>query len=53
MISFGQVLILVFLGLLLFGDSRQLLNRVVLFFVNCKTVVQKVFTKKKDDSPKI
>lgn len=48
MISFGQILILIFLALLLFGDSRQFFNRIILFLVNLKTLFQKVLLDKKD-----
>ena len=42
MISFSQLLILLFLGILLLGDTRQLFNKMMLFFFNIKTI----FTKK-------
>lgn len=41
MISFGQILILCLLALLLFGDLRKIVNRFLLFFVNIKTFFQK------------
>ena len=49
MISFGQILILILLGLLLLGDSRQIFNKVILFFINFKTLFKKVFLNKKND----
>jgi Sec-independent protein translocase protein TatA len=49
-ISFSQILILIFLGLLLFGDSRQIFNKVILFFVNFKTLLKKVSSGKKNDT---
>lgn len=49
MISFGQILILIFLALLLFGDSRQFFNRIVLFLVNIKTLFHKILRDKKDE----
>lgn len=41
MISFGQIIILIFIGLLLFGDLRKIFNQVILFFVNIKTLFHK------------
>jgi len=50
MISFSQILILLFLGLLLFGDTRQIFNKFILFFINFKTLIKKLFSQEKDDS---
>ena len=41
MISFSQLLFLLFVLLLLFGDIRQIFNKIILFFVNLKTLVKK------------
>ena len=49
MISFSQILILIFLALLLFGDTRQIFHKVVLFTVNLKTLAKKITTDKKGD----
>jgi hypothetical protein len=49
MISFGQLLILFLLMLLLFGDIRKVFNKIIVFFVNLKTVVTKI---KKNDKNK-
>lgn len=49
MISFSQILILLFLGLLLFGDVRQIFNKLIIFFINFKTLIKKLFLQKKDD----
>lgn len=49
MISFGQILILLFLSLLLFGDARRIFNKFILFFINIKTLINKLFLQKKDD----
>ena len=49
MISFGQILILILLAVLLFGDSRQILNKIILFFVNLKTLLKKFFLVEKKD----
>jgi len=46
MISFSQIIILIFLSLLLFGDSRQFFNKVIIFVVNLKTLIQKFFSTK-------
>ena len=50
MISFGQILILAFLAFLLFGDSRQFFNRVILFFVNMKALSKKILSERKNDA---
>jgi hypothetical protein len=53
MISFGQILVLIFLALLLFGDSRQIFNKIILFSVNMKTLFKKISSvEKKKDSTK-
>lgn len=49
MLSFGQILILLLLGFLLFGDTRQIFNRLILFFVNCKTLIKKLLVQKQED----
>jgi len=41
MISYGQLFILFFLVLLLFGDIRKIFNKFILFFVNLKSIYQK------------
>jgi hypothetical protein len=41
MISFGQLLILLFFLLLLFGDIRKIFNKFILFLVNLKAVLKK------------
>lgn len=38
MISFGQIIILLFFALLLFGDIRKIFNRIILLFINFKTL---------------
>lgn len=50
MISFGQLLILFVIILLLFGDVRKIFNKIIIFFVNFKTLVTKVAKKDKDDN---
>lgn len=50
MISFSQLLILLFLGFLVFGDLRKLFNRLILMFVNFKTLFQKTDDKKESSS---
>lgn len=50
MISFGQLLILVILVLLLFGDVRKILNKIIVFFVNFKTLATKASKKDKDNN---
>jgi hypothetical protein len=49
MISFGQLVILLFLVLLLFGDVRKIFNKLILFFVNLKTFYKKSDSTKKND----
>jgi len=49
MISFSQILVLLFLALLLFGDARQIFNKFILIFINLKTLIKKLFLQKKDD----
>jgi Sec-independent protein translocase protein TatA len=49
MISFGQILILLLIGLLLFGDLRKIFNRILLFFANIKTIFQKNSKNEKED----
>jgi len=49
MISFSQILILLLLGLLLFGDVRQIFNKFIIFSINFKTLIKKLFLQKKDD----
>lgn len=51
MISFGQILILCLVALLLFGDLRKIFNQLLLFFVNFKTLFQKT-SESKDSSSK-
>ncbi len=41
MISYGQLLILFLLVLLLFGDIRKIFNKFILFFVNLKSIYKK------------
>lgn len=41
MISYGQLVILFLLVLLLFGDIRKIFNKFILFFVNLKSIYQK------------
>lgn len=50
MISFSQILIILLLGLLLFGDLRKILNRILLLFVNFKTFFQKSSDTKESSS---
>lgn len=50
MISFSQLLLLLFVVFLLFGDTRQFLNKVMVLFFNLKTVFKKKFIDSK--SPK-
>lgn len=54
MISFSQILILIFLAILFFGDSQRIFNKILLFLVNLKTLFKKVSSNKKDNdlSPK-
>lgn len=47
MISFSQLLILLLIAFLLFGDIRKILNGILLIFVNLKS-----FFKKKDEQKK-
>jgi hypothetical protein len=49
MISFSQILILIFLSFLLFGDSRQFFNKLILFIVNLKTLIHKFLSTKHND----
>lgn len=49
MISFSQILVLLFLALLLFGDARQIFNKFIFFFVNIRTLMRKLFLQKKDN----
>lgn len=48
MISFGQLIILLLLALLLFGDVRKIFNKIILFFVNFKTLVKKTNEKSEE-----
>ena len=50
MISFGQLFILLILVLLLFGDVRKIFNKIIVFFVNLKTLVTKVDKKDKGNN---
>lgn len=52
MISFGQILILFFIALLLFGDLRKIFNRVLLLFANIKTFFHKNSQLKEKDEKK-
>jgi hypothetical protein len=52
MISFGQIVVLLFLVLLLFGDFRIILNRIISLFANFKAIFLKD-SKKISDSLKI
>lgn len=46
MISFGQILILIFIALLLFGDLRKIFNQFLLILINMKTLFQKTLEDK-------
>lgn len=48
MISFGQLVILLLLVLLLFGDVRKIFNKIIVFFVNFKTLATKAEKKDKE-----
>lgn len=50
MISFGQIVVLLFLVLLLFGDFRIVLNRIISLFANFKAIFFKDSKKKDIDS---
>ena len=50
MISFGQIVVLLFLVLLLFGDFRIILNRIISLFANFKAIFLKDSKKKDIDS---
>ena len=50
MISFGQFLILTLFVFLLFGDLRKIFNKIVIFFVNFKSLAAKTSKKDKEDN---
>lgn len=50
MISFGQLVILLILVLLLFGDVRKFFNKIIVFFVNFKTLTTKFEKKTKENN---
>lgn len=49
MISFSQLLILLLIAFLLFGDIRKILNSILLIFVNLKSFFKKKNEQKKSD----